>query len=99
MNTYLYEVTDMQRDAATGIVVSASFTIKATNGSDSYTHNYQTAFAAPKGNPIPYASLTKANVIEWIKESVGKQSEEQADAELAAFIQRKASTINNGTPW
>jgi hypothetical protein len=98
-NTYLYKVTDMQRDADTGIVVSASFTITASNGDKSFTHNYQTAFPYPKADPTPYDELTEADVIIWIKDLVGEQSEAQADAELDAYIIRSAQVINNGTPW
>jgi len=98
-NTYIYKVTDMQRDANTGIVVSAAFTITASNGTDSFTHNYQTAFPYPKADPTPYDELTEADVIVWIKELVGTQCEEQADAELEAYILRSGKVIGNGTPW
>ena len=98
-NTYDYKITNMQRDAASGIVISTEFTVTASNGKDSFTHNYQTALPAPKGKPVPYADLTEANVIAWVKELVGTQTEEQADAELAAFILRKSQATDNGTPW
>lgn len=98
-NTYDYKITNLQRDAATGIVISAEFTITASNGKDSFTHNYFTAIPAPKGKPIPYADLTEEEVIGWVKELVGEQSEQQADAELDAFILRKKQATDNGTPW
>jgi hypothetical protein len=95
-NTYDYKITDMQRDA-NGIVVTVSFTVTASDGTDSFTHNYQTALPAPKATPIPYANLTEAEVIAWVKELVGTSTEEQADAELAAFKLRKQ--VTSGTPW
>lgn len=99
MNTYEYKITNMQRDAATGIVVSVEFTVTASNGTDSFTHNYQTGLPAPKGDAIPYDQLTEAEVIAWVKDLVGKQTEEQADAELDAFIIRKSEVTANGKPW
>jgi peptidoglycan hydrolase-like amidase len=99
MNTYIYNVTNMQRDLDTGIVVSAEFTVTASNGTASFTTNNQTAFPYPKADPTPYDELTEADVIVWIQELVGTQSEEQADAELAAYIERSANVIVNGTPW
>jgi peptidoglycan hydrolase-like amidase len=99
MNTYVYAVTNMQRDLASGIVVAAEFTVTASNGTASFTTNNQTAFPYPKADPTPYDELTEADVIVWIKELVGPQSEEQADAELAAYIERSANVIENGTPW
>ena len=104
-NTYEYKVTDLQRDKD-GIIVAASFTITASDGVDSNTHNYHTAFTAPKGKPIDYAKVTEADVIGWImamfdtKDDDGvrqNDQEDQADAELAAFKERKA--VKSGTPW
>jgi hypothetical protein len=99
MNTYVYAVTNMQRDLASGIVVAAEFTVTASNGTASFTTNNQTAFPAPMQDPTPYDELTEADVIVWIKELVGPQSEEQADAELAAYIERSANVVVSGIPW
>jgi hypothetical protein len=95
-NTYEYKITDMQRDA-NGIVVAVSFTITASDGADSFTHNYHTALTAPADSPIPYDNLDEATVIGWVKSLVQAGTEEQADAELAAFKQRKE--VTSGTPW
>ena len=89
----------MQRDLATGIVVAAEFTVTASNGTASFTTNNQTAFPYPKADPTPYDDLTEDDVIVWIRELVGTQSEEQADAELEAYILRSASVVVSGTPW
>lgn len=97
-NTYEYKITDMQRDGS-GIVKTVDFTITASDGTDSFTHNYFTALPAPKDKIIDYDKLTEANVIAWVKELVGKQSEESADAELAAWIIRKNEVQQTGMPW
>lgn len=98
-NTYLYSVVNLIRDSKDGIVVGANFTITASNGTDSYTVNSQTAFPAPTGAIIPYDQLTEAEVIRWIQNTVGTQSEELADSELAAYVERKNQPTANGTPW
>ena len=104
-NTYTYKVTDLQRDKD-GIIVAASFTITASDGIDEFTHNYNTAFTAPKSEPTPFADVTEEQVIGWIKtmfdtkdNDSNKQNslEDQADAELSAFKERK--TIKSGIPW
>lgn len=95
-NTYEYKITNLQRDAS-GIVVAVSFTVEASDGTDSFTHNYHTALPTPKADPTPYDALTEADVITWVKELVGTSTEEQADAELAAFKIRKE--VKSGTPW
>lgn len=96
MNTYDYQITDMVRDAA-GVVVTVMFTVTASDGTDSFTHTYQTGLPAPKADIIPFADLTPEEVIAWVKELVGKSTEEQADAELAAFKERKV--VTSGVPW
>ena len=104
-NTHEYKVTDLQRDKD-GIVIAASFTITASDGTDSNTHNYHTAFTAPKGVVIEYTEITESKVVEWIiamfdtKDDDGVRQnahEDQADAELAAYKERKA--VKSGTPW
>ena len=69
-NTYDYKVTNLIRDPQ-GIVVTASFTITASDGVDSFTHNYNTGFANKPVTPTPFEDLTEAKVIEWIKRDAG----------------------------
>jgi len=96
-NSYEYKITDMQRDA-NGIVVTVSFTVTASDGTDSFTHNYQTGLTAPSDTPVPFANLTEAEVIGWVKALVQTSTEEQADAELEAHKKRK-EVISTGVPW
>jgi hypothetical protein len=97
-NTYEYKVIDMQRDA-NGIVVAVSFSVNASDGTDSFTHNYHTALTAPSESPVAFDALTEAEVVDWVKTLVQAQTEEQADAELAAWKIRKNNVTQNGTPW
>lgn len=86
----------MQRDDK-GVVVAVSFSVEASDGVDSFTHNYYTALPAPKDSITPFKDLSEEQVIDWVKELVGTGTEEQADAELAAFKIRKE--VKSGTPW
>ncbi len=100
-NTYVYKVTNLVRDE-NGIVVTASFTITASDGVDSFTHSYNFGFANNPATPTPFEELTEAKVIEWIKRDAGtdNQFEASADAELAAYKQRKAAPVlTAGVPW
>ena len=100
-NSYTYKVTNLIRDPQ-GIVVTAAFTIEASDGTDSYTHTMQTGFANKPTTPTPFADLTEAKVIEWIKRDAGEENqfEKSADAELEAFKLRKATPVMTaGTPW
>lgn len=95
-NSYSYEVYNLQRDE-NDIIVGASFTITVSDGVDSFTHNYYTAFNNNPKSPIKFKDLTPLKVIGWIQESVGKSCEESADAELAAYKERKE--VKYGVPW
>jgi hypothetical protein len=47
--------------------------------------------------PVPFANLTETEVIGWVKSLVQTSTEEQADAELAAYKNRKE--VTSGVPW
>jgi len=101
MNTYEYKVINLIRDP-NGIVVTAQFSITASDGVDSFTHSYNCGFANKPVTPTPFANLTEAKVVEWIKRDAGAESqhEESADAELAAWKLRKAAPVTTaGLPW
>ena len=101
MSTYDYKVTNLVRDPD-DIVITAQFTVTADDGVDQFTHNYNFGFANKPVTPTPFADLTEAKVIEWIKRDAGaeNQFEASADAELAAYKVRKAAPVlASGTPW
>lgn len=101
MTTYTYKVTNLVRDE-NDIVVTASFTITADDGVDSFTHGYNFGFANKPATPTPFNELTEAKVIEWIKRDAGEENqfERSADAELAAYKERKVKPLmTSGTPW
>lgn len=51
-------------------------------------------------NYVPYADLTEAAVIEWVKGSLGEEGVAAVDAALAANIaDQKAPKTATGTPW
>lgn len=96
MNTYIYTPINLVSDES-GIVVAVDFTIEASDSFDSFTINGHTALPAPTGKTIAYHSLAKDDVVAWVKTLVGEQMQEQADAELEAYKNRKVLT--SGTPW
>jgi hypothetical protein len=101
MNTYEYKVINLICDP-NGIVVTAQFSITASDGVDSFTHNYNFGFANKPLTPTPFENLTEAKVIEWIKRDAGdeNQHEASADAELAAYkLRKEAPTTTAGLPW
>ena len=97
-NAYEYKITNMQRNA-NGIVVAVSFSVTVSDDTDSFTHNFYTALTAPSEPPIPFNDLKESDVIRWVESLVKVSTEEQADAELAAWKIRKNAVSQNGIPW
>jgi hypothetical protein len=96
MNTYTYKPTNLVSDE-NGIVRAVDFTVLVSDGTDSFEINGHTGLPMPGADAKPYDQLTQEEVIGWIKNLVGEQTEEQADAELEAYKVR--SVIKNGIPW
>lgn len=99
--TFDYEVLDLVRDAS-DIVITATFSITASDGVDEFTHTYTTGFANNPQTPTPFAGITEAKVIGWILRDAGaeNQFEQSADAELAAYKQRKTQGASkSGIGW
>lgn len=99
--TFDYEIIDLVRDAS-DIVVTATFTITASDGVDEFTHTYTTGFANNPQTPTPFAGITEAKVIGWILRDAGpeNQFEISATAEFEAHKMRKAKgTMVKGIGW
>jgi hypothetical protein len=96
MNTYTYKPTNLVSDE-NGIVRAVDFTVEVSDGVDTFEINGHTGLPLPKDMIVPYQDLTQNEVIGWIKNLVGEQTEEQADAELEAYKIRLI--VKNGTPW
>lgn len=99
--TFDYEVLDLVRDAS-DIVVTATFAITASDGTDEFTHTYTTGFANNPQTPTPFAGITEAKVVGWIIRDAGpaNQFEASAEAELAAYKERKAQgAVKTGVGW
>lgn len=98
---YTYEVTNLVRDAS-DIVITATFTITASDGVDSFKHTYTTGFANNPVTPLAFTEITESKVIDWIKRDAGEESafESSAAAELEAHKLRKAQgEQKNGVGW
>jgi hypothetical protein len=96
MNTYLYKPHNLVSDE-NGIVQAVDFTVLVSDGTDSFEINGRTGLPAPSGIAKPYNELSEEEVINWIKNLIGAQMEEQADVELEAY--KKRIVVKNGTPW
>lgn len=99
MNSYIYKITELVRDAS-GIVVTAHFTVTVSDGTDSVIHPFCLGFDNKPITPTAFDTLTESKVVEWITRDAQATVEEHADAELTAYKKRNATpTFTTNVPW
>lgn len=88
MNTYAWRILSMdvrpQLEGHADVVVRAQWELTATDpvvGDTAGTQGY-TTFTAPSQSFTPYESLTEAQVLGWVQDSIGPSQ----IAELQAFV-------------
>lgn len=96
-----FKITQMDRHTADGFVNTVHWHATETEG-DFQASSYGTvSFTKEDGiNYLPYASLTEAQVIEWVKGSMGEEGVAALELALANNIaEQKAPKKASGTPW
>ena len=99
--TTTFKISHMDRATSDGFVQTVHWNASQVDG-DFSASTYSTAsFAKEDGiNYAPYESLSEAQVIEWVKASLGAEGVAAVDAALAANIAlQKKPVIATGTPW
>ena len=94
--TTTYSINQLDRLTSTDYVTTVHYNVTKVDGEFSASTYGTINF--PAGTPVtPYASLTKAQVIEWVKD---KLDEAVIEASLAAQIAaQKAPVTATGMPW
>jgi hypothetical protein len=96
-----WKISNLDRDTADGFVNTVHWNASKVDG-DFTASTYSTvSFTKEDGiNYVPYANLTEAAVVEWVKGSLGAEGVAAVDAALAAQIaEQKAPKVATGTPW
>ena len=94
--TTTYTINNLDRLTSTDYVTTVHYNVTKVDGEFSASTYGTVSFEA--GTPeTPYASLTKAQVIEWVKDKLG---EETVEASLTSQIAaQKNPTTATGMPW
>jgi len=94
--TTTYTISQLDRNTSDGFVTTVHYNVTKVDGEFSASTYGTVGFEA--GTPTtPYASLTKAQVIEWVKDKLG---EEVVEASLTSQIAaQKNPTTATGMPW
>jgi hypothetical protein len=94
--TTTYTINQLDRNTSDGFVTTVHYNVTKVDGEFSASIYGTINFSADTPE-TPYASLTKAQVIEWVKDKLG---EEVVEASLASQIEAKKNpTTATGVPW
>jgi len=91
-----WSIVNLDRNTADGFVTTAHWYAYAIDG-DHSASAYATVSWAEGTPAVPYANLTEATVLNWVWESVDKESTEASLAAQIALL--KAPVKMSGTPW
>ena len=96
----IFTISQLDRLTTDGFVTTVHWTATQTDG-DYTASTYSTISFPEDGAPtIPYSDLTEAEVVQWVKESLGEEGVAAIDLALANNIAlQKAPLVATGTPW
>jgi hypothetical protein len=95
----IWTITNLDRDTVDGFVTTAHWSASQVDGEFSAS-TYSTVSFTQGNAMVPYESLTEAQVVEWVKSSLGTEGVAAVDAALAANIaEQKAPKKAAGKPW
>jgi len=94
--TTTWTIEQLDRQTADGLVTTAHYTVNAVD--EEHTAGFYGTVGFERGESfIAYESLTKAQVIEWVKDKLDVES---IEASLAAQIESLKNPVTaTGTPW
>jgi hypothetical protein len=96
-----WKISTLDRNTADGFVQTVHWTASQIDGEFTASTYSTVGFTKEDGiNYVPYADLTEAAVIEWVKASLGDDGVAAVDSALAANIaEQKAPKMAVGVPW
>ena len=98
--TTIWNIPQLERHTADGIVFTAHYTVDANDGTYSAGAYGSIGLEAPEDNIIPYADLTPEIVIGWVQDKLGEEQVESISAALQGQIdEQRAPSKASGLPW
>ena len=92
-----YTIAQMERNTADDFVVTVHYRINAVDGDYTASTYGTVGYTQEEESFIPFADLTEATVIGWVKDSLDT---DEIEANLASQIEaQKAPATVTGMPW
>jgi YbbR domain-containing protein len=94
---FTWNVVQMDRNTDGGFVTTVHYTVSAVDGDYSASTYGTVGYTQEDKSYKPYADLTQAEVVGWVKDSLGQETVEEA---LAAQIEAQKNPVQlSGVPW
>jgi hypothetical protein len=94
-----WAIANLERETADGFVFTAHYTVNAKDDTYSAGAYGSIGFERPD-NLIPYADLTEAEVVSWVKEALDADKVAEVEAALQNQLdQQRNPTQAAGVPW
>jgi len=97
--TITWHIANLERETTDGYVFTAHYTVDAEYGTYRAGAYGSVGFERPD-NLIPFADLTEATVIGWVKEKLGDEAVANVEAALQSQLDEQRSPSKaSGLPW
>ena len=94
---YTWTIAQMERKTSDDFVVTVHYRVTAVDGEYTASTYGTVGYTQKSETFIPFADLTEATVVGWVKESLGEDTVQDA---LASQIEaQKFPTQISGMPW
>jgi len=97
---FTWAIANLERETSDGYVFTAHYTVNAKDDTYSAGAYGSLGFERPEGELIPFADLTEAEVVSWVKEALGADKVAEVEAALQNQLdQQRSPTQAAGVPW
>ena len=97
--TFTYKIANLDRETKDGYVNTVHYTISAEDGT--YTAGAYGSLGLERPDTlVPFADLTEATVVGWVKDKLGADKVTEIETALQAQLdEQTAPTKASGVPW
>jgi hypothetical protein len=97
--TFTWNIANLERETSDGYVYTAHYTVNAADGT--YSAGAYGSLGLERGDTlVPFADLTEATVVGWVKEKLTAEKVTEIEAALQAQLdEQRQPTKAGGLPW
>jgi hypothetical protein len=99
--TNTWNIANLERETSDGYVYTAHYTVNAVSEDGVYSAGAYGSLGLERGDTlVPFADLTEATVVGWVKEKLTAEKVTEIEAALQAQLdEQRQPTKAGGLPW